>query len=160
MRLPFLACSPSPFSWASWALVCLAVGQSGGSRATASPLISMTRQTSAAGPPETQVRPGETIILLHGMGRTRLSMSWLARQFELAGYEVGVIAGRVSLNPLFSSWIKGPDDGKVSVARAAMPGCRDLLVIDRSHTFLMRSREVANQALHFIAHGTFHRPPP
>jgi len=75
-------------------------------------------------------------------------------------FEVGVIAGRSSLNPLFSSWLKGPDDGKVSVARTAVPGMRDLLVVARGHTFLMHSRKVAKQALQFIAHGRFLHPPP
>ncbi len=75
-------------------------------------------------------------------------------------FEVGVIAGRSSLNPLFSSWLKGPNDGKVSVARAAVPGLTDLFVVPRSHTYLMRSGEVARQALHFIAHGRFERPLP
>ncbi len=73
-------------------------------------------------------------------------------------FEVGVIAGRSSLNPLFSSWLKGPNDGKVSVTKAAVPGLTDLFVVARSHTYLMRSGEVARQALHFIAHGRFDRP--
>jgi triacylglycerol lipase len=73
-------------------------------------------------------------------------------------YPVGVIAGRASLNPLLSAWLKGPNDGKVSVARTTVEGVQDVFVVHRSHTFLMRSREVATQALHFIARGQFHRP--
>lgn len=73
-------------------------------------------------------------------------------------YEVGVIAGRASLNPVFSAWLGGPNDGKVAVKRTAVPGLTDLLVVPRSHTFLMRSRAVAEQVLHFLAHGRFLHP--
>jgi pimeloyl-ACP methyl ester carboxylesterase len=73
-------------------------------------------------------------------------------------YEVGIIAGRLSLNPLFGAWLAGDDDGKVSVARTAVDGQRDLLVVRWSHTYLIRSPAVAEQALHFIAHGAFLRP--
>ncbi|HKX61853.1 MAG TPA: alpha/beta fold hydrolase [Verrucomicrobiae bacterium] len=72
-------------------------------------------------------------------------------------YEVGIIAGSRSGNPLFSSWIREECDGKVSVKRAGLEGMRDLVVVRSSHTFMMRSREVAAQALHFIARGEFSR---
>ncbi len=73
-------------------------------------------------------------------------------------YEVGIIAGSRSGNPLFAAWIGGECDGKVSVKRAGLDGMRDLIVVRSSHTFMMRSREVATQALHFIARGAFNRP--
>lgn len=72
-------------------------------------------------------------------------------------YEVGVIAGTRSVNPLFTSWIDGECDGKVSVKRACVGGMRDLFVLRSSHTFMMRNREVAAQALYFISHGKFSR---
>ncbi len=74
-------------------------------------------------------------------------------------YDVGIIAGRASLNPLFSAWIGSPNDGKVSVTRTAVAGQRDLMVVRRSHTFLMRSSEVARQTVHFLAHGKFQHLP-
>ena len=43
------------------------------------------------------------------------------------------------------------------LARAAVPGMRDFLVVPHSHTFLMRAPAVIAQALHFLEHGTFLR---
>jgi len=73
-------------------------------------------------------------------------------------YPLGVIAGDRSINPLFSVWIPGPDDGVVSVDRARTGGMSDFLVVHRAHTFLMRSPKVARQVVHFLANGEFARP--
>ena len=70
-------------------------------------------------------------------------------------YPLGVIAGDKSMNPLFSCWIAGRDDGKVSVRRAGVKGMTDLLVVPYSHTFIMRSSRVASQVTHFLAKGQF-----
>lgn len=72
-------------------------------------------------------------------------------------FELGVIAGNRSLNPLFSAWIPGPDDGTVSVRRAAVAGMRDFLVVPASHTFIMRRATVASQVAWFLQHGHFRR---
>lgn len=74
-----------------------------------------------------------------------------------AGTEVGVIAGSFSWNPLFSSWIEGPDDGKVSVARTHVAGEADHLVLPYSHTWLMNRRETRRQVAAFLRHGRFSR---
>lgn len=70
-------------------------------------------------------------------------------------FELGVIAGNRSLNPLLSRWLPGPDDGKVTVASARLAGMRDFLVLPVSHPLLMRNREVQRQTLHFLAQGRF-----
>ena len=72
-------------------------------------------------------------------------------------FEVGVIAGCRSLNPLFSALIREPNDGKVSVTRAAVSGMRDFLIVPHSHTFLMRAPAVIAQTFRFLEHGTFAR---
>jgi triacylglycerol lipase len=73
-------------------------------------------------------------------------------------FTLGVITGDRSFNPLFSSWLSGPDDGKVSVQRAKVSGMADFLVVPHSHSFIMRSSTVARQVAHFLEHGRFNSP--
>ena len=69
--------------------------------------------------------------------------------------ELGVIAGAFSWNPVFSALIEGPDDGKVSVARAKGEGVKEMIVVPHSHTWMMNRRRVIDATLHFLAQGRF-----
>jgi triacylglycerol lipase len=73
-------------------------------------------------------------------------------------YELGIIAGRRSINPIGSAILPGDDDGTVSVERTRLEGASDLLVVDASHTFIMRDPEVARQVVWFIERGHFDHP--
>lgn len=70
-------------------------------------------------------------------------------------FNVGIITGESSFNPLFSSIIPGKDDGKVSVKSAQMKGMKDFLVVHRTHTFIMRAKEVKEQTAFFLKTGKF-----
>ena len=70
-------------------------------------------------------------------------------------FELGVIAGDRSINWINSLWIKGPDDGKVSVERTRVSGLKELLIVHATHPFLMRRRDVIEQTLHFLKTGAF-----
>jgi pimeloyl-ACP methyl ester carboxylesterase len=70
-------------------------------------------------------------------------------------FELGVITGNRSLNPLLSSAIPGPDDGKVAVDKARVEGMKDFLVVPHTHTFIMSSRAVQEQVVHFLRTGAF-----
>ncbi len=72
-------------------------------------------------------------------------------------FPLGVITGDRSLNPIFSAWIGGPSDGKVSVERAAVTGMADFLVVNHSHTYIMRSSVVFRHVSHFLRTGSFDR---
>ncbi|HVL01878.1 MAG TPA: alpha/beta fold hydrolase [Dongiaceae bacterium] len=69
--------------------------------------------------------------------------------------EVGIIAGRRSIDPLLSRWLEGEHDGKVTVARSRLPGMADFRVMDANHTFIMNDRAVRAQVVHFLRHGRF-----
>ena len=70
-------------------------------------------------------------------------------------YEVGVIAGTETFNPLLSQSLPNPDDGKVSVESTKVEGMSDFLVVPHSHPFIMRSDLVIRQTLLFLKTGSF-----
>jgi hypothetical protein len=72
-------------------------------------------------------------------------------------FQLGIIAGSKTVNPLLSSLISGINDGKVSVSRAQVTGMKDFIVMPYSHPFIMRSEAVIEQALYFIQQGCFAR---
>ena len=74
-----------------------------------------------------------------------------------APFELGVIAGDRSVNPLYSWIIPGADDGKVAVARSKLAGMADFVVMHHTHTWMMLRRPVIDQVVHFLKSGSFDR---
>ena len=81
----------------------------------------------------------------------------IPRQLPAVEFELGVIAGSKTFNPILSLQLPNPDGGKVSAQSARVEGMSDYLLLPVTHTFLMRSRQVIAQTIHFIEHGGFLR---
>jgi len=75
-------------------------------------------------------------------------------------FEVGIIAGTRSINPLGSMVVPGESDGTVSVQSAKLEGMSDFIMVPETHTFIMRSESVAAQTLEFLRSGRFKRSNP
>jgi pimeloyl-ACP methyl ester carboxylesterase len=75
-------------------------------------------------------------------------------------FDVGIIAGDRTLNPVESVLIPGEDDSKVSVQRTKLEGMVDHIVVGASHPFLMRHPRAIRQTIQFLADGRFDHVPP
>lgn len=72
-------------------------------------------------------------------------------------FELGIVAGNRTWDPISSLMIKGPDDGKVSVESTKVSGLTDHIVIPSTHTFIIYNRQAWKQTVHFLEHGKFKR---
>ena len=89
------------------------------------------------------------------MGCRATDADSLPRRLGPANFEVGVITGTNTTNPLFSMIIPGEDDGKLSVESARLEGMADFLVVPAAHSLIMRDRDVMQQVVNFLDTGHF-----
>ncbi|HKW46269.1 MAG TPA: alpha/beta fold hydrolase [Gemmatimonadaceae bacterium] len=81
------------------------------------------------------------------------------RRLPPVSFDLGVIAGSRSYNPLFSAILSGANDGKVRVESARVQGMRDFLVVPHWHPLLMVAPAVVAQIVHYLETGSFRRNP-
>lgn len=79
----------------------------------------------------------------------------IARQLGPADFEVGVIAGKSALNPLFRKDLGTEHDGAVTVESARLEGMRDFIVLPHSHTVMLWRSAVHAQVIAFLREGRF-----
>ncbi len=79
----------------------------------------------------------------------------LVQRLGPAEFELGVVAGSRSLDPLGSAFIPGDDDGRVAVPRTRLRGMRDFVVVPASHSFIMRDPQAMRAAIRFLQDGSF-----
>ena len=77
------------------------------------------------------------------------------RRLPAPPFEVGIIAGRRATNSIFARVLGDESDGKVTVASAHLEGMRELVVVDRSHTFIMWAPDVLAHIFSFLETGRF-----
>lgn len=73
-------------------------------------------------------------------------------------FELGVIAGNRTIDPITSAVLENPDDGRVSVEDTKVDGMKDFVVVDHSHAFMMRMPKTIELTIRFLQHGSFAGP--
>ena len=76
---------------------------------------------------------------------------------SLDDYEVSVIAGGRSFNPIFSVMLDGEDDGTVSVESTKLKGMKDHIVVPNMHGIQLYTKLDAELAISFLDNGEFDR---
>lgn len=101
--------------------------------------------------------PEGLLELIMGPASVQLGTDSLSVPVQLPppDFELGIIAGDVSLNPLFSSWLPGEDDGLVAVESTWIEGADDFLVVPYTHTFIMYRERVMEEVVRFLETGRF-----
>jgi pimeloyl-ACP methyl ester carboxylesterase len=77
-----------------------------------------------------------------------------------ATFEVGVIAGNRTIDPITSAVLDNPDDGRVSVEDTKLDGMADFAVVEHSHAFMMRMGQTIDLTKNFLRTGQFTGPSP
>ena len=72
-----------------------------------------------------------------------------------ATFELGVIAGNRTIDPITSAVLDNPDDGRVSVADTKLEGMTDFVEVEHSHAFMMRMHEPIRLTVRFLRSGAF-----
>jgi len=72
-------------------------------------------------------------------------------------FDVGIIAGTQSINPILSGILPDRDDGKVTVESTRVEGMNDHIEMPVTHVFMMRDEDVFAQILHYLEYGQFAR---
>jgi pimeloyl-ACP methyl ester carboxylesterase len=70
-------------------------------------------------------------------------------------FELGVIAGNRTIDPITSAVLDNPDDGRVSVEDTKVDGMDDFVVVEHSHAFMIRMREPIDLTKAFLRSGHF-----
>ena len=72
-----------------------------------------------------------------------------------ANFELGVIAGNRTIDPITSAVLPDPDDGRVSVEDTKLEGMTDFVVVEHSHAFMMRMQRPIELTIAFLRDGLF-----
>jgi triacylglycerol lipase len=75
-----------------------------------------------------------------------------------ADFELGIIAGNRTIDPITSAILPDPDDGRVSVEDTKLEGMKDFIVVEHSHAFLMSMQEPIELTIRFLDSGEFGQP--
>lgn len=91
-------------------------------------------------------------------GQLGTDSSSVPNQLGEANFELGIIAGNRTFNPILSTLLPNPDDGKVSVERTKLNGMKAHITLPVTHTFIMRNNKVIKNTIAFLKEGQFLEP--
>ncbi len=77
--------------------------------------------------------------------------------FGKVNYDLGIIAGNATIDPICWAIIPGENDGKVAVEKTKLEGMKDHIIVHASHTFFPSNKEVQKQTLYFLRNNHFQR---
>jgi protein involved in ribonucleotide reduction len=94
---------------------------------------------------------------INGPAGQQLSTSTesFVNQLPAANFDLGIIAGTKTFNPILSLMLPNPDDGKVTLENTKVEGMKDFIALPVTHTFMMKNKKVIKQVLHFLKNGQF-----
>lgn len=75
-----------------------------------------------------------------------------------ADFELGIIAGNRTIDPVTSAVLENPDDGRVSVEDTKLEGMTGFIVVEHSHAFMMRMSKPIKLTIRFLRSGSFDDP--
>lgn len=70
-------------------------------------------------------------------------------------FELGVIAGNRTIDPITSAVLENPDDGRVSIEDTKVEGMDDFIIVEHSHAFMMRMKKPIELTKKFLRTGSF-----
>ncbi len=76
-------------------------------------------------------------------------------QLGPADFELGIIAGNRTIDPIVSAVLDDPDDGRVSVEDTKLEGMDDFIIVEHSHAFMMRLELPIELTIRFLKTGSF-----
>lgn len=104
---------------------------------------------------------GDWKLFAHVLGPTAQQLGTgpesLPNRLPAPDFDLGVIAGTGGINWIGDMVLEGANDGTISVENTQIDGMRDFVVVDVSHTFIMRDDTVVRHTLAFLRSGAFER---
>lgn len=94
-------------------------------------------------------------LFRHCFGPAAAQLGDVPQKLGKADFELGIIAGNRSINPLFHYWLRGDNDGTILVDDTRLTGMKDHLTLPVSHPFIMTDTAVITQVLYFLREGQF-----
>jgi len=81
-----------------------------------------------------------------------------AGQIPLPKCDFGIVAAQRGEDAGWNPLLEGADDGVVRVEETKLPGAEDFLLVEGTHTFMMRDEEVIQAVQRYLKTGSFSKP--